>query len=100
MIKYNNGIVLKYKNKTSDFIEEIKISLINVKNIRANKQILKFFQDIFGEENDLVINITDDVTCIINLNPGEMAFIDFTSIDIFEEIEYDINLNYNIYSVK
>jgi len=99
LIKYNNGLLIKYKNKTNEFISEVKINLENTKNIIANRNNLTFIEKIYGEEAEGIIKIIDDTSCMIVLNPGEMVLIEFSSVDLFEEIAYDINFNYNIYTV-
>ena len=99
-IKYNNGLVIKYKNKTNEFIAEIKIKLQNVKNTKISNDNLHIFNKIYGEEEaESIIKIDDDDSCMIIVHPGEIAFIEITSIDPFEDMNYDINLNYNIYTV-
>lgn len=99
IIKHNNGLIVKYKNKTTDFIAEIKLKMQNMKNIKAVKENLVYFDKIYESEAEGIIKIIDDNSCIMVVNPGELAFIEFSSIDIFEEIAYDITFNYNIYTV-
>lgn len=99
IVKYNNGILVKYKNKTIDFIAEVKIKLQNAKNIKANKDNLSFIEKMYKEEAEGIIKINDDGSCMMVINPGEMAFVEFSAVDLFEEVSYDINFSYNIYTI-
>jgi hypothetical protein len=99
IVKFNHGILIKYKNKTNEFIGEIKIKMQNMKNLKPNKDNLKYIEKIYGEESEGIIKIFDDGSCMIVINPGELAFVEYSSVDIFEEISYDINFSYNIYTV-
>ena len=64
---------MKYKNKNSDFIKEIKINLIDVKNIKAIIKFLNFSKKCLERKiKELLILLTDDVSCIIILHPGEL----------------------------
>ncbi len=99
IVKFNNGLLVKYKNKTNDFIAEVKIKLQNAKNIKANKENFKFIEKMYGEEAEGIIKINDDGSCMMVINPGEMVFIEFSAIDLFEEVSYEINFSYNIYTV-
>lgn len=99
-IKYNNGLVIKYKNKSNEFIAEVKIKLENVKNTKISNENIHIFNKIYGdEEAESIIKIEDDNNCIIIVHPGEIAFVEITSKDPFEDMNYDVNLNYNIYTI-
>jgi hypothetical protein len=99
-IKYNNGLFIKYKNKTNEFIAEMKIKLHNVKNTKINDNNMHIFKKIYGEEEaESIIKIDDDNTCMIIVHPSEIAFLEITCIDPFEDMNYDVNINYNIYTV-
>lgn len=99
IVKFNNGVLVKYKNKTNDFIAEVKIKLQNAKNIKASKENFGFIEKMYGEEAEGIIKINDDSSCMMVVNPGEMAFVEFSAIDLFEEVSYDVNFSYNIYTV-
>jgi hypothetical protein len=99
IVKYNNGILVKYKNKTNDFIAEVKIKMQNARNIKANKDNFSFIEKMYGAEAEGIIKINDDGSCMMVVNPEEMAFVEFSAVDLFEEVSYDINFSYNIYTV-
>ena len=113
ILEHNNGVLIKYKNKTRNLVFASHLKFYDMKNISIkvnSDELLKEAQEIMKKDEneeletfepfdnyDFNINIKNQLTeCALYLEPGEVKFVQLEAENIFDGFSYCLDSTFYI----